>query len=163
MHNLLKASNIDVKPVLLSTRENGFATKIYPVISDFNYLIVNLNIDGIDFKLDKLTNEQKVRLGYVAPSDPKNKDAKNPIAELIIKNFPKGSAKIVHGHRGASYNITKDIVKMPDFKAFVSSEDYYSTLFHEMIHSTAHNSRLKRIFGQQFGDQYRNQQNSHKK
>lgn len=41
---------------------------------------------------------------------------------------------------------------MPDFKAFVSSEDYYSTLFHEMIHSTAHSSRLNRTFGKKFGD-----------
>lgn len=52
LHNLLKESNIDVKPVLLSTRSNGFATKIFPVITDFNYLIVQANIDGESYLLD---------------------------------------------------------------------------------------------------------------
>jgi Transglutaminase-like superfamily len=52
LHNLLKANNIKVKPILLSTRKNGFATKLYPVISDFNYLIVEANIDGKLYLLD---------------------------------------------------------------------------------------------------------------
>ena len=140
-----------LKSIGYTAQHFDILVKTIPILKQ--HLVFNgSDINGIDFKLGKLTNEQKTRLGYVAPSDPKNKDAKNPIAELIIKNFPKGSAKIVHGHKGASYNITKDMVKMPDFKAFVSSEDYYSTLFHEMIHSTAHSSRLNRTFGKQFGD-----------
>ncbi|GGZ67847.1 DUF3857 domain-containing protein [Algibacter mikhailovii] len=52
LHNLLKESNIDVKPVLISTRNNGFPTKIHPVISDFNYLIVQANINGKSYSLD---------------------------------------------------------------------------------------------------------------
>lgn len=30
---------------------------------------------------------------------------------------------------------------------------YYSTLFHELIHSTGHESRLNRTFGDRFGDE----------
>lgn len=56
LHNLLKASNIDVKPVLLSTRENGFATKIYPVLSDFNYLMVQAKINDETYLLDATDN-----------------------------------------------------------------------------------------------------------
>lgn len=52
LHNLLEACNINVKPVLLSTRNNGFPTKIFPVISDFNYLIVQATIDGETYLLD---------------------------------------------------------------------------------------------------------------
>ena len=52
LHNLLKESGIDVQPVLLSTRNNGFPTKIYPVISDFNYLIVQAKIDDKSYLLD---------------------------------------------------------------------------------------------------------------
>lgn len=52
LHNLLKEANIDAKPVLMSTRTNGFPTKIYPVISDFNYLIVQVTIDGKTYLLD---------------------------------------------------------------------------------------------------------------
>ena len=33
---------------------------------------------------------------------------------------------------------------MPVFQDFLSSEKYYSTLFHELAHSTGHSSRLNR-------------------
>ncbi|MGB3607182.1 MAG: DUF3857 domain-containing protein [Psychroserpens sp.] len=52
LHNLLKDNDIDVKPVLLSTRDNGFVTKLYPVISDFNYLIVQAVIGKDTYTLD---------------------------------------------------------------------------------------------------------------
>lgn len=52
LHNLLVANDIDAKAVLLSTRENGLITKIYPVISEFNYLIVKADIDGETYLLD---------------------------------------------------------------------------------------------------------------
>ncbi|SFZ94567.1 protein of unknown function [Flaviramulus basaltis] len=52
LHNLLEESGIDVKPILLSTRNNGFATKLYPVISDFNYLIVQVTINKKTYFLD---------------------------------------------------------------------------------------------------------------
>lgn len=56
LHNLLEACKIDVKPVLLSTRNNGFPTKIFPVISDFNYLIVQATIEGKTYLLDATDN-----------------------------------------------------------------------------------------------------------
>ncbi|WP_299782523.1 DUF3857 domain-containing protein [uncultured Formosa sp.] len=52
LHNLLRDCNIEVKPVLLSTRNKGFATKLYPVMSDFNYLIVQAKIGDETFFLD---------------------------------------------------------------------------------------------------------------
>jgi hypothetical protein len=52
LHNLLKESGINVKPVLMSTRNNGFPTKIYPVISDFNCLIVQAIINDKTYLLD---------------------------------------------------------------------------------------------------------------
>ncbi|AUP77737.1 DUF3857 domain-containing protein [Flavivirga eckloniae] len=52
LHNLLKESGINVKPVLLSTRNNGFATKVFPVISDFNYIIVQATINDKIYYLD---------------------------------------------------------------------------------------------------------------
>jgi hypothetical protein len=52
LHNLLETCGIDVKPVLISTRNNGFPTKIYPVISDFNYIIVQATIDDKTYLLD---------------------------------------------------------------------------------------------------------------
>lgn len=52
LHNVLKQQQFIVHPVLLSTRDNGYATKIHPVISDFNYLIAQLSLDGKTYLLD---------------------------------------------------------------------------------------------------------------
>ncbi len=52
LHNFLKEAGINVKPVLVSTRNNGFPTKIYPAISDFNYLIVQATINDKTYLLD---------------------------------------------------------------------------------------------------------------
>lgn len=52
LHNLLTANGIESTPVILSTRDNGFATTLFPVQSDFNYLITQVNIDGIPYLLD---------------------------------------------------------------------------------------------------------------
>jgi hypothetical protein len=45
-----------------------------------------------------------------------------------------------------------DSVHMPVRSRFVDAPHYYSTLFHELIHSTGHESRLNRTFGDRFGD-----------
>lgn len=52
LHNLLEEYDIEVKPILLSTRDNGLPTKLFPVISEFNYLIVQAVIDGETYLLD---------------------------------------------------------------------------------------------------------------
>jgi Domain of Unknown Function with PDB structure (DUF3857)/Transglutaminase-like superfamily len=52
LNNLLEKNGIDSKTILLSTRSNGFATKLFPVISDFNYLIVQATINGKSYLLD---------------------------------------------------------------------------------------------------------------
>lgn len=52
LYNLLEANDIDVMTVLTSTRDNGFPTKIYPVISDFNYVLVQATIDNKTYLLD---------------------------------------------------------------------------------------------------------------
>ncbi len=57
LFNALKAADLDVKIALLSTRSNGLPTKIYPVITDFNYVIVLLKIDEEEYFLDA-TNKQ---------------------------------------------------------------------------------------------------------
>jgi antirestriction protein ArdC len=44
----------------------------------------------------------------------------------------------------AAYRQSDDIVMMPQLGVFSTPEDYYATLFHELIHSTMHASRLNR-------------------
>ncbi len=50
--NALKAAGFDVKMMLLSTRSNGLATKVYPVVSDFNYAVAKLEIGDKSYLLD---------------------------------------------------------------------------------------------------------------
>src|SRR5690606_4592589 len=51
----------------------------------------------------------------------------------------------------AFYRPGEDLVKMPHFDSFETSQDYYRTLFHEFIHSTGHPVRLDRDFSGKFG------------
>lgn len=51
----------------------------------------------------------------------------------------------------AFYRPSTDEVVVPMRNQFVSSEEYYSTAFHELGHSTAHPSRLAREIGGCFG------------
>ncbi len=50
--NALNAVGLKTDIVLISTRPNGLPTKIYPVISDFNYAIARIEIKGIEYLLD---------------------------------------------------------------------------------------------------------------
>ena len=52
LHNLLKDNGINVKPLLISTRNKGFITKLFPNISEFNYMIVSAEIEGKSYLLD---------------------------------------------------------------------------------------------------------------
>ena len=42
------------------------------------------------------------------------------------------------------YTPSLDQIRIPNIQDFISSSEYYATLFHELIHSTGHSSRLNR-------------------
>lgn len=48
----LSAANLDAEAVILSTRDNGNVNKLYPVISEFNYLVAKVNIGTESYLLD---------------------------------------------------------------------------------------------------------------
>ncbi len=50
--NALKAGGLDTELMLISTRDNGSPTKVYPVITEFNYVIAKVNIEGTSYLLD---------------------------------------------------------------------------------------------------------------
>lgn len=68
----------------------------------------------------------------------------DPIAECdrIVNEMPHPPA-MVTGDR-ACYTPAFDTVTMPGRQYFRDSESYYSVLFHELTHSTGHESRLDR-------------------
>jgi antirestriction protein ArdC len=62
--------------------------------------------------------------------------------EAIVKGM-RNAPKIEEGS-AAFYRPITDTVGIPPSSTFVGSEEYYSTLFHELGHSTGHKSRLDR-------------------
>jgi antirestriction protein ArdC len=75
---------------------------------------------------------------------PKERETKElPSCESIVKAMPQ-CPPIKHKENAAFYNLTQDFVNMPKKRSFKKDESYYSTLFHELVHSTGHESRLKR-------------------
>lgn len=52
----------------------------------------------------------------------------------------------------AYYTPMLDTVTVPPIASYTETGEYYSTLFHELGHSTGHKDRLNRTYGQQFGD-----------
>ena len=65
-----------------------------------------------------------------------------PPAELVA-NMPQRPV-IKHGMNAAYYSPTSDVVGMPDSNRFKTADHYHATLFHELVHSTGHEQRLKR-------------------
>ncbi|MDR2560360.1 MAG: ssDNA-binding domain-containing protein [Holophagales bacterium] len=73
-------------------------------------------------------------------------------AEKIWTGYQNPPSLRFSGGR-ASYAPSPDRITMPPKEAFESGEEYYSTLFHEMGHSTGHKARLSRQFGFSRGHQ----------
>ncbi len=70
--------------------------------------------------------------------------ANDPIetCEQIVTNMPNPPA--FEQSDRAWYSPSRDVVGMPARGLFHSSEEHYSTLFHELAHSTGHAKRLHR-------------------
>lgn len=51
----LSAANLDAEAVILSTREYGSVNSLYPVITDFNYVVAKVNIGDQSYLLDAST------------------------------------------------------------------------------------------------------------
>lgn len=63
--------------------------------------------------------------------------------EDIVAGMPH-LPSIKHGMTKAYYSPHEDCVGLPARERFDTPEDYYATLFHELVHSTGHEKRLKR-------------------
>ena len=66
--------------------------------------------------------------------------------EIVYDYLGREGVKLTHseGDR-AFYRPATDEVVLPSRKQFISTAEYYSTVFHELTHSTGHPSRLNRL------------------
>jgi len=93
------------------------------------------------FNLDQTTGiDIEMYKSEIAPNN------NNPLelCEMVVSNMPNPPL-IEHKQLRAYYRPSKDIVNVPEIRFFDNSEAYYSTMFHELAHSTGHPDRLKRF------------------
>lgn len=86
-------------------------------------------IDGIDFQLPQPRIEDQV------PTVEQ--------AEALVTTY-QDKPEICSLQQRAYYSPKMDYVNMPTRESFTNSGTYYSTLFHELVHSTGHAKRLSR-------------------
>lgn len=72
-------------------------------------------------------------------------------ADQIVRDYVPNGPLIQHAAGGAFYRRSDDLVNVPPLSDFHQVEAYYSTLYHELVHSTGHKSRLDRLEKTGFG------------
>lgn len=108
--------------------ENGGEKEIKRILRYYSVFNIDQCVNIPDEKLPGLHFNENVQL---------------QTCEEVLGNMPQ-KPKIQHKGQEAYYSPTTDIINMPKLKSFVDSEAYYTTLYHELVHSTGHESRLKR-------------------
>lgn len=80
----------------------------------------------------------------LAPWDAQRPE-RSPIeaCEALVRRYRGGAPRIVRAS-APSYEPATDRVRMPPLRAFESAEAYHAALFHELVHSTGHATRLAR-------------------
>lgn len=99
--------------------------KYFPLLRYYNVFNVS-QVSGIEFE-----------------KDGRDSTAKNLTAESVLAGY-KGCPKITHGKGIACYIPNADAVRIPNQDKFDNDNEYYSTLFHELVHSTGHGTRCNR-------------------
>ena len=118
--------------------ENGKYDKI-PLLRYYNVFHVD-DIEGIDPKVKPEEEE---------PENDLHPDEK---AEAVVDGYIKRSGVKLNIRKSAQayYRPGTDEIVVPELSQYKSVPEFYSTLFHEMTHSTGHESRLKRINSTKF-------------
>lgn len=106
--------------------ENGQVQKI-PYLRYYRVFEINTQVEGLESK----------RKEIVYDHDPIEQ------AEEVFKGYINSPDYTFYSGQ-AVYYPTFDKINCPPLKDFTKAEEYYSTLFHEMVHSTGHKSRLAR-------------------
>lgn len=115
---------------------------------------------------DKETGKEKV-IPFAKPYTVFNLDQCEGIDTAKLKTFTpaimgetpindiaaRHNVRLNHGGDKAFFSPMSDSIGMPSADAFKSPDHYASTLAHELVHWTGHESRLARKFGNRFGNE----------
>lgn len=137
----LREANLDAELSLLSTRKNGILTELHPVITDFNYIVAKVNINGKSYLADASDPHLpfgmlpfhclngKARIfpekgpSYWHEIVPAEKFKEVTLMDLALQ--PNGSLKGKLEHAYYGYDAYD---KRTDFAAFTSAEEYRNHL-----------------------------------
>jgi antirestriction protein ArdC len=108
----------------------GLVVDEFPMLRYFTVFNVE-QIDGLEDKIPKVETKERSLFEQNADCD------------ALVEAMPD-RPRIDHGGDRACYAPRTDRVKMPEKDQFDESAAYYSTLFHELIHSTGHAKRVGR-------------------
>jgi antirestriction protein ArdC len=102
------------------------------------------------FNADFIENINEININI-----PNNDEELNDLSEVNLSDDAEAFISKLQANKGlilnhdkkntASYSPSKDTVTMPLIEWFKNETKYYSTLFHELIHWTGHESRLNRF------------------
>ena len=108
---------------------NKVEKKSIPLLKYINVFHVS-QVDGIEPKEIKATEHESIEE-----------------AEMIKKNYAERENILIKETVSdkAFYSPVKDYIQVPCKEQYKDVLEFYSTLFHEMIHSTGHRDRLKRL------------------
>lgn len=114
------------KMVEVEDEETDETVKI-PLAKEYKVFKIGKDTEGIELKTPSQTYEHE------------------PIeyAEKIIQEF-KEKPRFTSDSGSAYYRPSTDVVNVPPMTDFESVHRYYSTFFHELVHSTGSEERLKR-------------------
>lgn len=109
-----------------SEEDNNSKVKTYFILRYYNVFHID-DVEGIPSKIQTFQHDPITE------------------AEEVISKY-KDKPKIIHDDSTkAYYSPMHDYINIPDQKYFKDIEKYYSTLFHEAVHSTGHYNRLNRF------------------
>lgn len=102
------------------------------------------------YQVFALSDTEGVNPKYITSTEDSDDTAPDPVkaAEDIVNAYYRASdaprLNIVPSEQ-AFYSPSSDSVTVPERKQYKEIAEYYSTLFHETVHSTGHKSRLDRF------------------
>ena len=101
------------------------------------------------YRVFNLNDCENIKKKYLSDDDTKFIHEEVKDAEDVIRGYCEANPtlKIVRDERSnrAYYRPSEDLIQVPMMEQFEKVEEFYSTLFHEMTHSTGHWSRLGRF------------------
>ncbi|MBF9239638.1 DUF1738 domain-containing protein [Hymenobacter sp. BT683] len=112
----------------VSKKEDAQGKEKKVAILQYSTVFNIAQIDGVDWQLPEL---------------PTREHTAQEAAEQIVAGYA-GGPRIRYNGPDAHYRTSTDTVSVPAASRFHTVEDYYSTLFHELTHSTGHAKRLDR-------------------